>query len=177
MHAANEWTVRIAFNRRNRGIAMGKNRDKSRAESGQTAGKVILVDDDSQVLNSLSILLCSYDFSVRAYDSPLEALAAFKEESADTVVTDIQMAEMNGITLLEKIREIDREATIILMTGHLEPEMTRAAVRMKAFEVILKPFDPEFLINAVRKGIACKRVRNLSNCNGADHGHERNIDD
>ena len=139
---------------------MVMNRDKDRAEEAeQTSGKVILVDDDSQVLSSLSLLLSSYDFTVRSYNSARKALAAFQEEPADIVVTDFQMAEMNGITLLENIHEIDGDAPVILITGHAELEMALAAVRMRAFEVILKPFDPEILIDVVRKGIACKRVQ------------------
>lgn len=141
---------------------MWMNRDIGRTEEAeQRLGQVILVDDDPQVLNCLSVLLSSYDFTVRSYDSARKALSAFIEEPADIVVTDFQMAEMNGITLLEKIREIDGETPVILMTGHAELEMALAAVRMRALEVILKPFDPEILVDVVRKGIAGKREQKV----------------
>ena len=123
-----------------------------------TTGTVFLVDDDPYILDSLSTLLHVHGFAVRAFSDGMAALAGFLEAPPDVVVTDVNMPNISGIKLLEKIRTIDSETPVIFMTANAELDMALSAIKMKAFEFIIKPFAPSSLINAVAKGINYKKL-------------------
>lgn len=122
------------------------------------AGTVLLVDDDPFVLESLSTLLRMHGYSVRAFGDGTEALAGFREAPPDVVVTDVNMPAVSGIKLLEKIRAIDSETPVIFMTGDVELDMVLAAIRMRAFEFIFKPFVPASFVNTIANGVNHKRL-------------------
>jgi cyclic di-GMP phosphodiesterase len=126
----------------------------------QSAAKVIVVDDDRLLLNSLFVLLFSEGFSVQTYDTASNALADHIAEPADVVVTDLRMPGMNGIEFLQGIRAVDEDTPVILMTGYAELDAVLAAVRKRVFDVILKPFAPDYFIDVVNKGVSFKRVQN-----------------
>src|SRR6266536_2985246 len=99
-------------------------------------GTVFLVDDDPYVLDSLSTLLHMHGFTVRAFGDGADALAGFLENPPDVVVTDVNMPNISGIKLLEKIRAVDSETPVIFMTANAELDMALSAIKMKAFEFI-----------------------------------------
>lgn len=129
----------------------------------QSAGNVVVVDDDSHLLDSLSMLLSSVGIRVRTYDAAGKALAGIIAEPADVVVTDLRMPDMDGIDLLREIHAIDENTPVILITAYAELDAVLSAVRKRVFDVILKPFDPAEFIEAVTKGISYKKVLNCRN--------------
>ncbi|HEY6872320.1 MAG TPA: HD domain-containing phosphohydrolase [Geobacteraceae bacterium] len=122
-----------------------------------TTGTVYLVDDDPCILDSLSVLLHVHGFTVRAFGDGAQALAGFLDAPPDVVVTDVNMPNISGIRLLEKIRTIDSETPVIFMTGNAELDMAVTAIRMQAFEFIVKPFAPACFIASVANGVKQKR--------------------
>ena len=121
-------------------------------------GAVLVVDDDPYVLESVSTLLRAYGFTVYAYNSGGSALGNFTREAYDVVLTDVNMPGMTGIELLEKIREQDRETPVILMTAYAELDMAVSAIKKGAFDFIVKPYNPPYLIHSIEKGINYKRL-------------------
>jgi putative two-component system response regulator len=121
-------------------------------------GAVLVVDDDPYVLDSVSTLLRAYGFTVYAYNSAGSALANFSREAYDVVLTDVNMPGMTGIELLEKLREQDRETPVILMTAYAELDMAVSAIKKGAFDFIVKPYNPPYLIHSIEKGINYKRL-------------------
>lgn len=121
-------------------------------------GTVMVVDDDPYVLESLSTLLAEFGFAVLGFGNGKEALARFQNNPVDVVLTDINMNGMTGIELLGKIRSIDRETPVILMTAYAELDMAVLAIKKGAFDFIIKPYDPPYLIHALDKGIKYKRL-------------------
>lgn len=121
-------------------------------------GAVLVVDDDPYVLDSVSTLLRAYGFTVYAYNSAGGALTDFSREAYDVVLTDVNMPGMTGIELLEKIREQDRETPVILMTAYAELDMAVSAIKKGAFDFIVKPYNPPYLIHSIEKGINYKRL-------------------
>lgn len=121
-------------------------------------GVVQVVDDDPYVLESVSTLLRAYGYTVYAYNSGGSALSNFSREAYDVILTDVNMPEMTGIDLLEKIREQDRETPVILMTAYAELDMAVSAIKKGAFDFIVKPYNPPYLIHAIEKGINYKRL-------------------
>ncbi len=128
-----------------------------------TPATIVYVDDDIDLLESVSEFLSDEGFTVYPFSDGYDALDKFLGSEVDVVLTDIKMPRMNGIELLEKIRAIDKEIPVILTTGYAELNMAVDAVNKGAFEFIIKPFNLNYLINAITKGVQHKRARLLEN--------------
>ena len=123
-----------------------------------TSGLVIVVDDDPYVLESVAMLLTVSGFEVHPFSNGFDALTELRRSPPDVVLTDVNMPHITGIELLEKIHEEDRDIPVILMTAYAELEMAVRAIKMGAFDFIIKPFKPPYLIHSVEKGINYKRL-------------------
>lgn len=121
-------------------------------------GTVVVVDDDPFVLESVSMLLTVNGFEVYPFSNGFEALKKLGELRPHTVLTDVNMPHITGIELLEKIHELDREIPVILMTAYAELNMAVSAIKKGAFDFIIKPFKPPYLVHAVEKGINYQRL-------------------
>ncbi len=86
----------------------------------EVTGTIFVVDDDRFVLESVSALLNEYGFTVQAFTNGHEAVRQFVTRPVDLVLTDINMPNMDGIELLEKIRYLDRETPVVLMTAYAD---------------------------------------------------------
>ncbi len=120
-----------------------------------TSGSVMVVDDDPFLLESVFALLRANGLAVRPYQDGMAALAGFYEATPDVVLTDIKMPSFSGIQLVEKIRVVDAKTPVIFMTG--EPEIALTDAGRSAFAFMIKPVDPQALVNAVKQGIDHKR--------------------
>ena len=101
--------------------------------------KVMLVEDEDFILQGLENIIDweELDLSIihKAHNGQ-EALNMQEEERADIIVTDVCMPLMDGLQLLEKVRETDPEARFIILTGYNEFEYARAAIRMDVEDYI-----------------------------------------
>lgn len=114
---------------------------------------ILVVDDDPLVLESASLLLTRYGYTVASCENAREAISLFTEKKVDAVVTDIRMPGITGIELLEALRNIDAETPVILMTGYSEMDTAIEAIKKGAFDFILKPYKTDSLIHAVEKAV------------------------
>jgi putative two-component system response regulator len=124
-------------------------------------GTIIVVDDDPFVLESLVALLDEFGFVVYAFNNANEALEKFRTNAVDVVLTDINMGELSGIELLEKIRNIDLVTPVILMTAYAELDVAVVAVKKGAFDFIIKPYSPLYLLHAIEKGVQYKKLTQI----------------
>lgn len=129
--------------------------------AAKMGGTVFVVDDDRFVLESVTTLLSEYGFNVHPFSSGQEAIRQFVMEPVDLVLTDINMPVMNGIELLEKIRFLDRETPVVLMTAYADLDVAVKAIQTGAFDFIIKPYRPPYLIHAVEKGVNYKRLTQI----------------
>ena len=113
------------------------------------SGPVILVDDDPDLRRATAQALKLAGFEVQAFDGAEAALAAIYDRFEGPVVTDIRMPRMNGLQLFERIRALDPELPVLLVTGHGDVELAVAALKDGAYDFISKPFDAERLATAV----------------------------
>jgi putative two-component system response regulator len=127
----------------------------------ESQGTIFIVDDDRYVLESVTTLLREFGFTVIAFDNGHEAIRRFASEPVDLVLTDINMPGMTGIELLEKIRYLDRETPVLLMTAYADLDTAVKAIQKGAFDFIIKPYRPPYLLHAVEKGINFKRLTNI----------------
>ena len=114
---------------------------------------ILVVDDDPYVLDSVSALLKGYGYSVTSCSNAKDAIDRFQEGKIDVVLTDIKMPQISGIALLEKIHGIDADIPVILMTAYVEMDAAIAGIKHGAFDFIIKPYKPEYLIHSIEKAI------------------------
>ena len=115
--------------------------------------RVLFVDDDAQMRHSTAQALRLAGFQVEALTGGEEALALAGPGFAGVVVSDIRMPGMDGMTLLERLHEVDPEIPVILVTGHAEVPLAVEAIRKGAYDFIEKPFVMQELATVIRRAI------------------------
>jgi putative two-component system response regulator len=115
--------------------------------------KILLVDDDVDFLDAAALALTEQQYHVITCRSANEALANIKGDNFHVVVSDIKMPLMSGIELLEKIHGLNPLLPVILMTGYADMDLAVEALRKGAFDFIIKPFQPDYLIHAINKAV------------------------
>lgn len=119
---------------------------------------ILIVDDEKNYPLILSAVLQEEGFEPLTANSGKQALDILNHSDIDLVLTDMKMPEMDGIELLEKIKEKDPELPVIMMTAHGTVEKAVEAMQKGAYNYILKPFDNERLVLYVNKAIAMFRM-------------------
>jgi two-component system C4-dicarboxylate transport response regulator DctD len=103
--------------------------------------RVILVDDEEELRRSSMQALDLAGFAVRDFASAEAALDAIGYGFNGIVVTDIRMPGIDGMTLMGRVREIDSDLPVILITGHADVQLAVKAMREGAYDFLEKPFD------------------------------------
>jgi two-component system response regulator FixJ len=116
-----------------------------------------VVDDDASVRDSLALLLESAGFQVRAYDSAVQFLAAASPGGVGCVLTDVQMPELNGLELQQRMGSLGIRLPVIVMTGHADVPIAVQALKAGAADFLEKPFDDDQLLSAVQRAIAASQ--------------------
>ncbi len=104
-------------------------------------GKVLVVDDDDAVNTMLSDVLSRHGYQTETAAAAEQALAKYRRDTYDVVVSDVKMPGMDGTELLREIRAIDQDTAVILVTGYADLGSARDAVKSGAFDYVLKPFN------------------------------------
>lgn len=124
--------------------------------------KILLVDDETAILDTLEILFRGEGYEVAVADSGPKALAALEDEKPDIVLTDIRMPGATGLEVLAHARVVDPEIAVILMTAQASLQSAVRAVNEGAYYYLQKPFaNDELLAICARAGEARQlRVEN-----------------
>src|SRR5687767_14567209 len=115
--------------------------------------KVLVVEDEELMRSILRTLLEEAGYEVLTADSSETALRAFPENEIDVTLTDIKMAGMDGLALLDRIKAIDEHALVIVMTAFSSVDSAIAALRKGAYDYITKPFVNEDLLQTIKNAI------------------------
>jgi DNA-binding response OmpR family regulator len=107
--------------------------------------KVLVVDDEPEAVELLVEFLSSKGYEVLTATSGEEALRRVREDRPHLVLLDIRMPKMSGLDVLRRIREIDAEMGIIMVTAVNEEDVGRQALELGAFDYIVKPLDLKYL--------------------------------
>ena len=120
---------------------------------------ILLVDDEEMVVTSIkSFLTLETDYQVVAFTSPKEALDYVQKNRVDLVISDYLMPEVDGIEFLAKVKELQPEATRILLTGYADKENAIKAINeVGLYQYIEKPWQNDDLKLVIRNGLE-KRV-------------------
>ncbi|MGD9817523.1 MAG: response regulator [Desulfomonilaceae bacterium] len=133
----------------------------SKNDSSRVEPRILVVDDDEAALGYLTELLSLNGFNPVTSTSGEEALAKFSESKPDIVLTDIQMPGIDGMKLLKTVRELDDITPVIMITGHGEVDNAIKALRLGAYDFLLKPINTEILISTLEKANEHCRLKRL----------------
>jgi signal transduction histidine kinase len=112
---------------------------------------ILVVDDEDSIRSVLTTVLEDDGFSVTEADSAEAALELFKKRVFDLVISDIVMPGINGIELLERIKDLYPATQVIIITSHASLDTAVQALRCGAYDYLFKPFEDINLISAVTK--------------------------
>ncbi|MBI1983318.1 MAG: sigma-54-dependent Fis family transcriptional regulator [Acidobacteria bacterium] len=120
---------------------------------------ILIVDDEPVVRDSLGKWFEEEGYTVETASSAREALLKLPRQRWDLAVVDIKMPGMDGLDLQRKMREIDPELIIVIMTGYASVETAVRALKDGAYDYITKPFDPDDLAHLIRKALEHRRMK------------------
>lgn len=114
--------------------------------------KVLLVDDESAVLNGIKYILNKHcaEYEVLVAESGIQALEVLKTKEIDVVITDVKMPEMDGVELTKKIREFYPETVVVVLSGYSDFEYVRQCMKNGAYDYLLKPCKYQTIIDILR---------------------------
>ncbi|MGV6872168.1 sigma-54-dependent transcriptional regulator [Pseudochelatococcus sp. B33] len=115
--------------------------------------RVLLIDDDEPLRRSTAQALEMAGFAVEALGSGEEALALAGPGFAGVVITELHMPDVDGMTLLGRLHEVDPDIPVILVAGHAEVQLAVEAIRRRAYDFIEKPFVVQELANVIRRAV------------------------
>jgi DNA-binding NtrC family response regulator len=117
------------------------------------SGKILVVDDEPAEREGLARLVGQWGYEVETAASGEEALSLVESQRPAVVVTDLVLPEMDGLTLLQKLKETGRPPIVLLVTGHGTVESAVEAMRHGAFDYLTKPVDATRLQVLLEKSI------------------------
>lgn len=120
--------------------------------------RILVVDDEERICEAVKRALERSGYQVDTRLSALDALEAVRKGAPDMVICDIKMPDMDGMSLLERIKEYDPNIPILMITGHASIESAVEAVRKGAQEYIPKPFSPDQIRFLVERAFERKRL-------------------
>ena len=115
---------------------------------------VCVIDDELSIRESLSSLLRSAGLNVLTFSSAQNFLTSAPLEALSCLVLDIRLPEISGLDLQHELASKDVQIPIIFLTGHGDIPTSVQAIKAGALEFLTKPFDHEYLLEAVRRAIA-----------------------
>jgi DNA-binding NtrC family response regulator len=121
--------------------------------------RILIVDDERSVRNSLKEWFLEDGFQAETAEDGPHALQAMDEGPFDIYIVDLKMPGMDGVTLLNHIREGDKEAAVIILTAYASVETAVDALKQGAFDYVTKPVDPDELSNLVRNALRQKELQ------------------
>ncbi len=121
--------------------------------------KILIVDDERLVRQSLEKELSAQGFAVISADNGAAAIALVQEESPDLLLLDLRLPDLNGIEVLKRIRETDKNLVVLIMTAYGSIDTAIAAIRAGAYDYLTKPFDLETVHLAVRQALEASTLK------------------
>src|SRR5210317_2298908 len=120
--------------------------------------RILIVDDEEIVVRSCLRILSNDEYDVDVANNGLEALAKFGKQDYDMVILDIMMPKMNGMEVLQRVKETHPDIDVIMITGLNEIDTAVKAMKLGAFDYLPKPFDPEELELVVNRAFERRQL-------------------
>ncbi len=125
----------------------------------QTNGRILVLDDEQIVLDSITRILEGEKYEVKTCRSGSQALDALKAGGYDVLITDLKMPGMDGIQAMEALAEIDPDLSMIMVTAYSTVDSAVKAMKLGAADYIRKPFTPDQLVSLVDRVMDDRKAR------------------
>jgi len=122
---------------------------------------ILIVDDELSMREFLKILLEKEGFTTSTAASGAEALQYLKKQSFDLVISDIRMPDLNGLALLEHIKDNDINIPVVLITAYASPEDAVLAMKNGAYDYVTKPFKVEEILGVIDAALGSRQTASL----------------
>ncbi|HYE91786.1 MAG TPA: sigma-54 dependent transcriptional regulator, partial [Terriglobales bacterium] len=123
------------------------------AESARPLRPTVLVVDDDPGLRESFRLILEDEYEVVDVTGGPQALEVVRASQVDVVLLDIRLPEMDGIEVLERLKQVDEQAEVILVTAVKTVKTAVAAMKLGAFDYVTKPFEEEELLSTIRRAL------------------------
>ncbi|MBA4395516.1 MAG: response regulator [Desulfobacca sp.] len=124
------------------------------------AERILIVDDEVDMLELLELIITDRtEYEVVTTNNPLEVPELLKKQTFDLMVTDLRMPDIDGIELIEMVKQIDDQIPFIIITAYGTVESAVEAMRKGAFDYITKPFRQEQILLTIEKVMKWRRLQ------------------
>ena len=117
------------------------------------SARILVVDDDLNVLSAVGQLLRAHKMDAETFSSPIELLDSIHPDDVGCVVTDLEMPDMNGISVQNRLLEMGSRMSLVVITAHADVPRTIELMSKGAVTLLEKPFRSSLLLEAVEKAI------------------------
>jgi len=117
---------------------------------------ILIVDDEESVRESLSLWFTEDGFRVKCAENAKQALSILESDNFDIILTDLKMPGMDGLEMLRRIKMLNKDSIVIVMTAFATVDTAVKALKEGAFDYVTKPFDPDDLSHLIRN--AAKQI-------------------
>lgn len=114
---------------------------------------LLIVDDDEELRDIMCSIFDTYGFTVLSANSGTSAFEIVKKQKINLIVSDIRMADGDGMMLLKKVREHDPEIPVVIFITGFTDIPTEECLKRGAKDVITKPFDRQHLVDTVKSSL------------------------
>jgi DNA-binding NtrC family response regulator len=131
---------------------------KRKVEKGDEMKPTILVvDDEKEICDLFDEALTQEGYEVVTATDGVEALSLGRQSRLDVALLDIKMPGMDGIEVLQKLREVKKDVEVIVLTGYGTLKTAKEAMRLGAYDYLTKPFDLRLVKEIIREALEGKR--------------------
>ncbi len=120
--------------------------------------KIFVIDDEPNIRVMITEALEGEGYEVASYANPLDALAAIPKNTPDAIITDLRMSHLVGLEVIHKVKAVNPEINVVVITGHASLDSAIGAIRAGASDYLVKPFKIEELLRTVKKTLSQKRL-------------------
>jgi putative nucleotidyltransferase with HDIG domain len=120
--------------------------------------RILIVDDEELICRLLAQRLTSEGYACVTANNGREALSHFYKDTFSLIISDIRMPEMDGIELLKRVKDLNPNMMVIMVTAYPELDMAVEAMRLGAYDFIIKPADLDLILLSVRKALEKRRL-------------------
>jgi len=119
---------------------------------GSQHRRILVIDDESVMLQSCRKILEKDDYRVETFDNGQEGIERFRQAPPAVLVVDLKMPDIDGLQVIQRVRKIDSEAIIVVITGYATVSAAVEAMKAGAYDFLPKPFTPDELRLIINRG-------------------------
>ena len=126
--------------------------------------KILVVDDNKETCDALTEIFAEQGYQTFSALSGRLALDTVKKKKPELVLLDIKMPKMDGIEVLKRIKKIDKDVVVVMITGYGALDTAKEAMRLGAYDYVTKPFDVDFIKAVIRDALSERKPKGVDSC-------------